>query len=141
MTPHEWGQIKHFAPSEKWGDPEMMDFYLLQGLDALREYIKFPIHINRGFGPGSTPDSKHPLGKATDCCCPDMPLFEFFLAATRFPVFRGVGVYPEWNRPGLHLDSRLLPGHLSPRAMWGFKNGKIVALNRDFFSLSNGRFW
>jgi uncharacterized protein YcbK (DUF882 family) len=136
----DWEKIKHFSPSEKWGDPAQMEFFIVQALDDLAEYVKRRIYVNCGFDP-TRKTGQHPLGKAIDCCCPDMQLFDFFLAATRFPVFRGIGVYPEWNRPGLHLDNRLLSSHLSPRDLWGCRNGKYVVLNRDFFSLQNGRFW
>jgi len=109
MTDEQWKKIKYFSPRENWGNPEKMDFSLLEKLDLLRDTIGVPIFINKAWADRAkrehAPRSLHYEGKAVDCCAPKISLLEFFLFALRFD-FGGIGLYPFWNRPGLHLDIR-----------------------------------
>lgn len=44
--------------------------------------------------------------KAFDVTCPDLDLIDFYWVASRFIPGGGIGIYPYWNTPGLHLDVR-----------------------------------
>ena len=134
MTKEQWQVIKYFSPMENkkkspWGDPYKMDFSLIRQLDLLREYIGVPIHIHCGTQGKHSEKSYHYTDpcKATDCFCEDLSLLDFYLFAERF-VFGGIGVYPYWNRPGLHLDMRVA----YPAARWGRVNGVYVPLSAEF---------
>ena len=126
-----WKRLKYFNPKESWGDPERINPRLLILLDALREYIKVPIIIHCGTQGKHSANSYHYKGMAVDCHAKGINLFDFYLAAERF-YFTGIGVYPEWNNPGLHLDIR--PCDVGcPQARWGRVDGEYVPLNSEFF--------
>lgn len=100
--------MRYFRPDEfgpGWG---RLDLELLQALDELRELVDAPIviHADGIVSPRTQLDSQHPLGRAVDCHAVGLPLLDFWLAAERLPAFRGIGLYPYWTHPGLHLDTR-----------------------------------
>lgn len=108
MSPISAIGIRYFDPEEfvNWQE---MHVPFLQALDILREYVGSPIRIHESNPvPNSAhkPDSAHFIGRAVDCSCQNLPLWDFFLAATRVLQFTGIGVYPHWNSPGLHLELR-----------------------------------
>ena len=106
MTKEQFEQIKYFSPEENWGSPYKMSFALLKGLDALREFVSNRILIHCGYSKGGhTKNSQHYLGKAADFHIENMSLINQYLAAERF-MFTGIGIYPDWNNPGLHCDVR-----------------------------------
>lgn len=98
----------HFRPEEFGAEYHKMDPLLLVALDRLRDTIKAPIviHPDPTAGAGHAPNSQHPAGHAVDCHAVGLSLLDFWLWAERFPTFAGVGVYPFWTHPGLHLDTR-----------------------------------
>jgi uncharacterized protein YcbK (DUF882 family) len=129
MTPEQWQQLNHFKPGENWGDPARMDPGLMLELDRLRTYIGHPIIIHCGF---ETRNGKgyHPEGLAVDCHVEILSPLDFFLAAVRFN-FSGFGIYPWWDKPGLHLDKRPTGGKY--RALWGSTGPRqYVELNARF---------
>lgn len=93
---------------------------LVWELDKLRAYIARGIGVHES-NPVWFPetshkkDSLHYIGRAVDTYCKAMPLWDFFLAASRFK-FTGIGVYPYWNTPGLHLELR--EDVSKPRKYW-----------------------
>ncbi len=114
MTQAEWKYIKHFKPNENWGDPAKMDDLLLKHLDLLRDFAGFPFEVHCGYETsGHATNSYHYQGLAVDGHFEGLSLVEQFLFAIQFQ-FNGIGIYPYWNKPGLHLDIR--PG--PRRAMW-----------------------
>lgn len=130
MTPDDWKKIRYFTPAEKWGDPQKMDFNLIYNLDRLRRYLKRPIIIHCGYETREK-GGYHPQGKAVDCHIEGLHVIEMYAAASRFR-FGGIGVYPWWNNPGLHLDTRPVPKGES-RAIWGsLSKGIYVAFDTDF---------
>lgn len=123
--------LKYFKPDEAWGDPDKMDQYLLYTLEDLREYVKRPIVIHCGYQERVT-GGFHPKGLAVDLHIDGMSLWEQFESAIRFP-FRGIGVYPKWNNPGLHLDMRPLSSG-KPRALWACTSpGVYVNITPEIF--------
>jgi len=127
--------LRHFTEDEAWGDPHAMDYKLLYYLDSLREFIKVPIVIHCGTQGIHCKNSYHYQGKAVDCYAKGISLLAFYLAAERFS-FGGIGIYPNWNNPGLHLDVRLVEDDIFPRvepaARWGKVNDEYIALDEDF---------
>jgi uncharacterized protein YcbK (DUF882 family) len=116
MTPKQWDRVKHFDPTENWGDPSRMDHHLIAELDRLRAWLHRPIVIHCGYEPRDG-KGQHPLGKAVDCHAEGLHPMEFCIAASRFD-FGGIGVYLWWDHPGLHLDTRSR-GKRKMRALWG----------------------
>jgi hypothetical protein len=81
---------------------------LVWELDRARVYVGRAIGIHESNpvkDPTSLhiPNSLHYVGRAVDANVRNFPLWDFFLAASRFS-FTGIGVYPYWNTPGLHLE-------------------------------------
>lgn len=98
------------------GDPDLggienMDPSFMKFLDNFRHQLGHPIHIHAGYATsGHSPNSQHYKGLAVDCSCPSLTLRDFYNAACNFQYYRrgfgAIGVYPYWNRQGLHLDFR-----------------------------------
>ena len=121
--------IQHFSPDE-FDYPEKMDRLTLQMVDAMRDIEGHRRHIiitiNCDYVPrargGHAPNSMHYWGKAIDCVIRDartrepLPIMEQFLIALRYH-WTGIGFYPFWDDPGLHLDTRTGTRFL-PRALW-----------------------
>lgn len=120
-TVETYKKLKYFSIDENWGDPLQMEQELLFKLDALRALVGRPIVIHCGYAKdGHTENSQHYLGRAVDVHIVGMDLLSQFLAAERFD-FTGIGLYPFWSNPGLHLDVRTL-GKNVPSARWYFWN-------------------
>jgi uncharacterized protein YcbK (DUF882 family) len=135
MTPiqaNQWRGIRYFEPSEKWGDPNRMDYNLLAELDRLRHYIGKRIVIHCGYEPRDGA-GYHPKGMAVDCHAEGLRLLEFYIAASRFN-FGGIGLYPWWHHPGLHLDTRP-EAVANGRALWGSIADKVyVPFDANFLA-------
>jgi len=122
MKPEEWNEIKHFKPDE-FDYPDFIDFNSLSMLDSMREKEKKIIIINSDFAfTGHSDNSMHYKGKAFDIVIKDkntkepLPIIEQFLIAIRY-FWTGIGFYPFWKVPGLHVDTRPLT-LLDRRATW-----------------------
>ena len=116
-------KAKYFSKDEQndlgkncWGEPNKIDPLLIYYLDQLRDFAGRPFKINYGTQGVHSPNSQHYLGRAVDGYFPDLSIKEQFLLAIRFP-FNGIGIYPFWNNPGLHLDVRKLRSQQF-RSMW-----------------------
>jgi uncharacterized protein YcbK (DUF882 family) len=93
--------LKYFKPSE-FDRYDKMDMDFLNILDEFREFAGRPIYIHSDYRENS---SRHITGKAVDIHIKDMNCLDQFLLAERFGKFKGIGVYPSWNSPGLHIDT------------------------------------
>ena len=51
-----------------------------------------------------------------------LPLLDQFVMATRY-VWSGIGLYPYWNRPGIHVDVKPLSLDSRRRLWWQDKDG------------------
>jgi len=119
MTDNLWGMITYFTPKEEWGDWRKVYADLIFALDAFRKFVGKPVHINGAYSAaGHTDDSYHYKGMAVDIHVKDMHIIDQYIAATRFDEFNGIGVYPHWATPGLHLDIRPYINRFSPEARW-----------------------
>jgi len=126
----DWSKVKYFKRTEAWGDPDKINPLLVYSLDALREFTGRAIIINNAYRPDDP--GTHGNGDAADVVIVGLSVIDQFLMAERTRLFSGIGVYPFWNRPGLHLDVRSLQPHQhGPR--WGRNAAGIyVALNWEF---------
>jgi uncharacterized protein YcbK (DUF882 family) len=114
MTENEWKQLKYFHRKEAWGSPTNMDFRLLWLLDQVRKEIKFKFVIHEGFAiNGHAPKSFHRKGMAVDFHVVGCSLYDAYKIFSGFWWFGGIGIYPYWNNPGIHLD-------LGPSIMWKY---------------------
>lgn len=111
----EWDRVAHFGPSE-FGAWEQLDARLVYALDEFRETLGVPLHVHTAYRETSQfDDSQHPHGRAVDVCASGrLGLLEFWLEAERRPEWTGIGLYPSWAHPGLHLDIRFT----RQRARW-----------------------
>jgi len=113
-------QLKNFSQYEKdvykreiFGDAFIISIDLMMMIDDMVTYAKSVyrnaiciIHdINRG---GHSENSLHYQGKAIDLHMEGMTLGQSVRIAMRY-FSGGVGLYPDWNHPGLHLDLRNTP--------------------------------
>ena len=103
MENHEW-DLEYFK-KEEFSNPDKMDYYFVHRLDQLRKMIGKPIVIHSSYREND--NNTHGRGEAVDCHCIGLNVLDFFLLAEKSNLFTGIGVYPNWNNPGLHLDIRL----------------------------------
>lgn len=130
MTKAMWDEIEFFSTDENWGNPLGMEAAIIYELDALRKYLEHPIRIHCGHELRST-GGFHCYGMAVDFHVTGMDLIDQFFEATRFDGFNGIGIYPYWNNPGLHVDCRSKPQRYFADARWiSPSNGVYVPLNR-----------
>jgi len=129
----DWEKVKHFKRTEAWGDPDKINPLLVYSLDALREFTGRSIIINNAYRPDD-PGSTHKNGDAADIVIVGLPVMDQFLMAERTRLFAGIGVYPHWRRPGLHVDVRPLQPHQHGPRWARNEAGVYVALNWAFIS-------
>jgi hypothetical protein len=118
-----------FKPSEKWGNHNKVDWNHSLHLVRIRECLlgmglDWPMIIHCSYGKeGHAPNSYHHkdgISRATDFHFKTGAPFKeqviklkYALLDTRLDDFVGLGIYPDWNNPGFHLDSR------GSKARWG----------------------
>lgn len=90
--------------------------------------------IHEGFSKTGHTGKTHGLGVAIDVHFEKdgkvVPLFDQFISAIRFD-WNGLGLYPFWNSPGLHLDMRK-EGQFDEAALWWRdENGEYRAINTE----------
>ena len=73
--------------------------------------IDKPIIIHSSYREGDP--RYHGKGEAVDIHIKGISLLCAYALANESGLFGGIGVYPKWNNPGLHLDMR------PERARWG----------------------
>lgn len=112
--------LRHFVASE-FKYPDLMDETTLKQLDSMRDTLNdMIITINSDYRPGSK--GWHGRGKAVDCVIryrdtrQPVPIVKQFIIASRF-LWGGIGFYPYWKDPGLHLDTRPM-FRFDRRALW-----------------------
>ena len=104
MTDKDWLKIKHFDKNE-FKHPEIMQKSIVFLADGFRSYTGLPTLINDD-GRIGTGTSQHFLGKALDIVVVGLDVLDQYLLAEKYQKFKGIGIYPCWNRPGLHVDDR-----------------------------------
>lgn len=130
MTNLDWCDIKHFKPSE-FSEPNKMDYHFINRLDKFREMVDKPIIIHSSYR--NDPKSKHYEGIAVDMHIVGVDLMDMFLLAEKSDLFKGIGVYPNWNNAGLHIDMRRTEARWATWDKSDVKNKKYVALDSAFW--------
>ncbi len=138
--PINWSYVRHFKRYE-FDDPlypgsgDLIDGQLLYMLDRLREDTGWPIHPHWEVGgcvdvDGSHGHAKHSyhlkkMGcKAVDFHFDTTASFREQYYAVSKAGFTGIGVYPNWEHPGFHVDTR--PKEKTQR--WVRRNGIYIYL-------------
>jgi len=141
MTEEDWRSVAplftkdefiHEQDSLAW---QKIDRSVVLLLYQMRDWAKCPfvVHKNGAYAPnvGHASNSYHYQGLAVDGHFVGMPLFDQLLIALSFS-WTGVGFYPFWSHPGLHLDLRPLPPSNSIKMIW-FQNsiGEYIYLHKE----------
>lgn len=140
----DWTKVKYFNPGERWGSSSVsndealtrLNPLLIYSLDALRKFVGRPIIVNNAI---RNDRGTHGRGEAADIVITGLHVVDQFLMAERTRLFAGIGLYPHWNTPGLHVDIRQLQPHQhGPR--WGRNAaGNYVALDAKFLAECVGK--
>ena len=129
------GRIKHFKPNE-FDYPHLMDVDTLLQLESMRTKEEgIIITINSDYRENNK--GYHGWGKALDIVIRDalakepLPVVEQFLIAIRYVGWTGIGLYLDWNTPGIHVDTRPKT-RFDRRAFWYRKDGVYGKINEIF---------
>ena len=129
MTYEMWENTPDFSPKE-FGTTGMSRI-LVYTLQNMRNYTRRRINIHSGFRKGNI--GYHPLCMAADLDIEGLHVIDQYLIAERFDALNGIGVYPFWNSPGIHVDVRP-KSKLKTDSRWGcFNPGNYVKLDYEFF--------
>ena len=129
MTYEMWENTPDFSPKE-FGTTGMSKI-LIYTLQDMRNYTGRRTFIHSAYRPGNK--GYHPLKMAVDLHIEGLHVIDQYLIAERFDEFNGIGVYPNWNKPGLHLDVRP-KSKLEIDSRWGcFEPRNYVKLDYEFF--------
>jgi len=112
---------------------DKMQTETLQILDAMIEranyVMQWKFHINSSYREGDP--KSHGKGQAIDGYFykdvpSDVPLADQLIFALQFN-WKGIGYYPHWNTPGIHIDNRDGIAWTKRRAIWRReKNGQYA---------------
>lgn len=134
-----WELVEYFTPEENWGDPDKISGLLILTIDAVRKVYgedpslhSFIIH-NAYETSGHSAHSQHYLGKALDYHIVDkyhppdpfpLQVDKTLRALQELQIDNhvGLGIYPDWDIPGFHLDVR------GEKARWGRVGGEYVSI-------------
>lgn len=127
-------RLVYFERIERWGDPARMNGALLLLLDAVRGLVGFPFVIHSGYRGGAN-EGEHGNGNAVDFHIAGLEPYMAYLKLTEALAelqaldFVGLGVYPQWNNPGFHLDGR------GRKARWGQVDGRYCGIDEALETL------
>ena len=132
MHTDAWKKYSNFSEVEPWGNPSLIDEQLVILLQSIRDHAQKPIIIHAGTQGTHAPRSLHYIGKAVDFHIQNMCVLDQYLIAEKIVGCGGIGIYPFWNNPGLHIDIR----HTHLGARWiQSADGSYQALNAPNFYL------
>lgn len=126
-----WEFIKKFfvpyGTSDNFGAADKLSGFVLFAIWVLRFSTGWKIIVHCALDTtGHSENSEHYKGNAIDFhFVTDVAFYaqvvkvEKLLLAWQFFNFVGLGIYPDWNNPGFHLDTR------GKKARWGFLNKQV----------------
>lgn len=132
-----WSRVKHFKREEWREDPDRILWSTVLLMDEMRDAAGVPIIIHIAYAVhGHENNSSHygRLASGVDFHFHGWSLLDQYLFAERFP-WRGIGVYPYWQNPGLHVDLRV-KGREYPNCgyrWWRAADGLYYPFNRELF--------
>lgn len=108
---------------------DTLDLFNTMVRDAERKY-EWVHRINSTWRKTGT--GQHPLGRAIDFVFfiehpGDIDVILQYNFARKYP-WGGIGIYPEWNAPGLHVDTRQGIDHIA--TWWRDKSGEYKSLTQ-----------
>lgn len=131
-----WARVRYLTREEWREDPDRVNPELVYLLDDFRAAVGKPVILHEVWASsGHLPGSSHYTGDAVDCHVAELNLIDQWLAAERFP-FVGIGLYPFWVQPGLHLEVR--PSGEVPsrgRRWWRDAEGRYRPLDRQALTM------
>lgn len=119
-----------FTVTENWGAPKELCGFTLMLLKVLRIETGWPIVIHNAYETsGHSKNSQHYKKKAVDWHFATTVAYADQVANVRSILQQfqmadsvGFGIYPFWNTPGFHTDSR------GTKARWAYnKDGKMIS--------------
>jgi hypothetical protein len=142
MNRVEWAIAEQmgFSKDEAWGLPYKMDMGTVWLLCAVRQMYRarydpdatFVVHVGYAAG-GHSENSYHYKGMAVDFHIKTKLTFseqvgaiEAILVEFGVHLLTGLGIYPDWNSPGFHLDKR------GQKGRWGRIGQQYTALRAAF---------
>lgn len=146
MSDRDWSTIRHFKRVEFRKDPDRVLWEVVQLMDEMRDAARVRCFIHVAWdSSGHADHSSHyavssDYASAVDFHFEGMSVFDQWLFAERFP-WMGIGIYPSWKNPGLHVDLRH-PGHEHPnlgRRWWRDFAGSYHALDTRLFDILDRR--
>ena len=125
-----WDVTDGFTHYEGWGDHSKMDGFVLMLITALRKAIRevdpsatIVVHVGYTLA-GHSKNSQHYKGCAIDFHLnttlrydAQVDLVISTLRSLQVHERVGLGLYPDWNSPGFHIDTR------GTMARWGYIAG------------------
>ena len=140
MSKTDWTRLKNFERKEWRLKPDVVLPELVYLVDELASFVKKTLSksafcvINQAYEPtGHEKNSLHYLdsdgvARAVDLRFESILLIDQYLAAERFP-FTGIGVYPLWRNPGLHLE--IEDGIIVPGKRWMRTSGGYIGITSE----------
>lgn len=117
MTNEDWGKLKFFDAFE-FETPEEMEQEVVFLLDAIRAVAGAPFRVHESFSlTGHETNSLHKIGGAIDGHFEGLGVIEQYLLCEQFRP-AGLGFYPFWSPPGIHIDSRSLMPYQKAARWW-----------------------
>lgn len=138
----DWTTVKHFQRAEFVKDPDRISWDVVTLLDEMREAAGCPFIIHVAWDDsGHEKNSTHYANTsdwsfAVDGHFRGWSLLDQWLFVERYP-WMGIGLYPYWEHPGVHLDLRrvgLEHPHLG-RRWWRDKDGTYQAFDREMLKV------
>jgi len=99
---------KGFSEDGAYLEIRKISFNAMKKVQAFRTRINRSVHFNSITEGKHSKNSQHPLGKAFDLRIGGRGNIKWndMVEAAIEVGFKGIGFYPWWNTPGLHLDDR-----------------------------------
>ncbi len=144
MTFKDWGALRHFHLYERdqrgrfaYPLPYILEFDLMHKLDEMRNSVGSPFVIHESTGGVHTAEW-HGLGIAVDGHFVGLSAVEQYLYAEQFN-WPGLGFYPYWNDPGIHVDMRRVGLHEKGARWWGDTMGNYHSITPNL--ITGGKLW
>lgn len=138
----DWSPIKYFKREEWVKDPDRVHPELVFMLDEIRGDVEHPIQIHVAWdASGHVEQSAHYTTITDFCTAVDfhiegLSLLDQWLFIEKYPL-NGIGLYPYWKNPGLHIDLRKFGkehSHCGKR-WWRDKNGIYQPFDRSMIKV------